>query len=89
MRFIRFVDRLSLWTGNLAAWLVLPLLVVVIHEVALRHLFNAPTAWGYDTSWMIFSAQFLIGGAFTLLRKGHIRIDIVYNVFSGAQEARI
>jgi len=55
---------------------------VVIYEVFQRHILNAPTRWGYDVLWMLFSAQFLLGGAFTLLRKGHIRIDIVYGVLS-------
>ena len=82
MKFIKVIDKISEWTGEVSAWLVIPLLIVVVHEVIMRHVFNAPTAWGYDTCWMLFSAQFLIGGAFTLLRKGHIRIDIVYGILS-------
>jgi len=82
MKVIKAIDRISEWTGGFSAWLVIPLMLVVIHEVVRRHLLNAPTSWGYDTCWMLFAAQFLIGGAFTLLRKGHIRIDIVYSVLS-------
>jgi TRAP-type mannitol/chloroaromatic compound transport system permease small subunit len=82
MKFIKIIDKISEWTGAVSAWLVIPLLIVVVHEVIMRHVFNAPTAWGYDTCWMLFSAQFLLGGAFTLLRKGHIRIDIVYAILS-------
>ncbi len=82
MLLFKIIDGASRLTGNLAAWLVIPLLFVVVHEVTARHVFNAPTGWGYDTSWMLFSAQFLIGGAYTLLQKNHIRIDIVYNLLS-------
>jgi len=82
MGFIKFIDRISEWTGGLAAWLIIPLLAVVVFEVMMRHVFNMPTKWGYDTSWMLFAAQFLIGSAYTLLHKGHIRIDIVYNLLS-------
>jgi TRAP-type mannitol/chloroaromatic compound transport system permease small subunit len=82
MRFVKFIDRISEWTGSLAAWLTIPLMVVVVTEVIRRRVFDAPSQWGYDTSWMLYSAQFLIGGAYTLLRKEHIRIDIVYNVLS-------
>lgn len=57
-------------------------MLVVIHEVGRRHFFNAPTGWGYDTSWMLYSVQFMIGGAYTLQRQGHIRIDIIYNLLS-------
>jgi TRAP-type mannitol/chloroaromatic compound transport system permease small subunit len=82
MPFVKTVNRLSEWTGSLSAWLVVPLMLVVLYEVTMRHFFNSPTVWGYDVSWMLFAAQFVLGGAFTHLRNGHIRIDIVYGALS-------
>lgn len=81
-RIVRLIDTISEWTGALAAWIVIPLMAVVLIDVFQRHVLNDPTYWGYDVLWMLFSAQFLLGGAFTLLRKGHIRIDIVYGILS-------
>ena len=80
MKWIKTIDRISEWTGIAAAWLVLPLTLLVTYEVAMRHFFNQPSNWGYDTCWMIFGLQFMVGGAYTLFHKGHVRIDIVYNV---------
>jgi TRAP-type mannitol/chloroaromatic compound transport system permease small subunit len=82
MRVLKYVDRISEWTGIVVAWIIIPLMLLVTYEVVRRRVFNAPTVWGYDTCWMLYSAQFMIGGAYTLLRKGHIRIDIVYNILS-------
>jgi TRAP-type mannitol/chloroaromatic compound transport system permease small subunit len=82
MPFIKIVNRLSEWSGFVSAWLCIPLMLVVMYEVVMRHFFNSPTSWAYDTSWMIFAAQFMLGGAFTHLRKGHIRIDIIYGALS-------
>lgn len=82
MWLIRVIDRINQWSGAFSAWIVIPLMLVVMHEVFRRHFLNAPTGWGYDTCWMLYSAQFMLGGAYTLLKKGHIRIDIVYNVLS-------
>ena len=82
MRIVKLIDKISEWTGALSAWIVIPLMLVVMYEVVMRHFFNSPTAWGYDVSWMLFAAQFLLGGAFTHLRNGHIRIDIVYTTLS-------
>jgi TRAP-type mannitol/chloroaromatic compound transport system permease small subunit len=82
MLFVKTVDRLNEWVGSLSAWLVIPLMLVVISEVSMRHFFNSPTSWAYDVSWMVFAAQFVLGGAFTHLRKGHIRIDIIYGALS-------
>jgi TRAP-type mannitol/chloroaromatic compound transport system permease small subunit len=82
MGFVKIVDRFSQWTGALSAWMVIPLMLVVMYEVVMRKFFNAPTTWVYDVSWMLFAAQFLLGGAFTHMRNGHIRIDIVYATLS-------
>ena len=82
MKFVRFVDALSAKVGTFAAWLVIPLMIVVIYEVIVRHFFNSPTIWTYDTLWMLYSVNFLFGGAFTLLQKGHIRIDIIHDTLS-------
>ncbi len=82
MRVIKFIDQISEWVGRISAWIIIPLTLVVIYEVILRHFFNAPTGWGYDTLWMLYSAQFMLGGAYTLLKRSHVRIDIIYNTLS-------
>jgi TRAP-type mannitol/chloroaromatic compound transport system permease small subunit len=82
MKVLKYIDKISEWTGIVSAWIIIPLTFVVVYEVIMRHFFNAPTGWGYDTLWMLYGAQFMIGGAYTLLKKGHVRIDIVYNTLS-------
>lgn len=82
MKVLSYIDKISEWTGTISAWIIIPLTFVVIYEVVMRHFFNAPTGWGYDTLWMLYGAHFMIGGAYTLLKKKHIRIDIVYNILS-------
>ena len=82
MYFVSLVDRFTAKVGTVAAWLVVPLMVIVVYEVIVRHIFNAPTLWTYDTLWMLYSANFLLGGGFTLWKKGHIRIDIIHDTFS-------
>jgi TRAP-type mannitol/chloroaromatic compound transport system permease small subunit len=82
MKILEYVDKISEWTGIVVSWIIIPLTFVVVYEVIMRHFFNAPTGWGYDTLWMLYSAQFMIGGAYTLLKKGHVKIDIVYNTLS-------
>ena len=80
MKWIKHIDRISEWTGIAAAWIVVPLTLLVTYEVVMRDFFNRPSNWGYDVCWMLYGLSFMIGGAYTLLHKGHVRIDIVYNV---------
>lgn len=79
---VRVIDRFTLRTGALAAWLVVPLVAVMVYEVFARYLFHAPTIWAYDTTYMLYGTHFMLGAAYTLYRGGHIRTDVFYQNWS-------
>jgi TRAP-type mannitol/chloroaromatic compound transport system permease small subunit len=60
-----------------SAWLIYPLIFVIMYEVAMRYVVGRPTNWVYDMTWIIFGAFSFLGGAFTLAEKGHVKADIV------------
>lgn len=77
---IRVIDSVNDRLGKLAAWIVVPLTVIVLLEIGLRYFANQPTIWVYDVSWMLFSVFFLLGGGFTMVHKRHVRIDLLYSM---------
>jgi TRAP-type mannitol/chloroaromatic compound transport system permease small subunit len=76
--FIRTVDAFSEWSGRLVAWLIFPMVLSLVYEVVARYLFNAPTVWAYDMTYILYGTFFMLGAAFTLKRGGHIRTDMLY-----------
>jgi TRAP-type mannitol/chloroaromatic compound transport system permease small subunit len=81
-RFLLFVDRLSMWMGKTFAWCILILTFAVSYEVFVRYALRAPTAWAYDVSYIMYGALFLMAGAYTVSRDGHVRGDVVYRLWS-------
>jgi TRAP-type mannitol/chloroaromatic compound transport system permease small subunit len=79
---VRTIDGLSLWSGRLFCWLVVPLVVGLTYEVFARYVFHAPTIWAYDVAYMLYGSHFMLGAAYTLYRGGHIRTDIFYQNWS-------
>jgi len=75
------INRVTRSFGFLGAFLVFPLAFVVVYEIAMRFLFNMPTVWAYDVSWLLFGAMFLLGGAYTLQEERHVRVDIIFRLF--------
>ncbi len=75
------IDKVTKFVGYLAAFLAIPLTLAVVYEVGMRFLFNKPTQWVYDISWMLFAAMFLLGGAYTLQEERHVRVDIIFRAF--------
>jgi TRAP-type mannitol/chloroaromatic compound transport system permease small subunit len=50
----------------------------LVYEVTARYVFKAPTEWAYDVTYMLYGSIFMLGAAFTLLKKAHIRTDLFY-----------
>lgn len=80
---IRAIGTLSEWVGKAAAWLTLPLLVVLGGSALWRSLdLGASIPWAQDVGYMIYATHFLLGAAFTLKKSGHIRTDFEYRKWS-------
>jgi TRAP-type mannitol/chloroaromatic compound transport system permease small subunit len=80
-RFLLFIDRLSMWTGKIFAWCILILTFAVSYEVFVRYVLRAPTAWAYDVSYIMYGALFIMAGAYTVSRDGHVRGDFLYRLW--------
>ncbi len=78
-RFLAFADRVSTWSGKAFAWLIVLLMLVVCVEVFKRYVLNAPTAWIFDANAMLYGTLFMMCGAYTLARNGHVRGDFLYS----------
>ncbi len=76
--YLFFIDRVSAWAGKLFSWLICLLMVVVCVEVFKRYILNAPTAWIFDFTNMLYGTLFMMGGAYTLAQNGHVRGDFLY-----------
>ena len=86
---IKVIDAFSERTGNLFAWLCVPLAIVVFYEVVSRYFFDTPTIWAYDLSFMLYGALFMLGAAFALRRGAHIRTDMLWEKFSDTTKGKI
>ena len=82
IRMVRVIDRFTDATGTLVAWLNLPLVAVVAYEVLMRYAFDAPTAWVFDMTYMLYAAVFMLGAAFALHKGAHIRTDFYFEKWS-------
>jgi TRAP-type mannitol/chloroaromatic compound transport system permease small subunit len=73
------VDRISTWAGKATSWLIVLLMLVVCGEVFKRYILNAPTAWIFDLSNIIYGTFFMLCGAYTMAQDGHVRGDFLYS----------
>ena len=79
---INAIDKISDWSGRVTAWLIVPMTLAVTYEVVARHFFRAPTIWAFDVTYMLYGTHFMLGTAYTLMRIGHVRTDMLYQNWS-------
>jgi TRAP-type mannitol/chloroaromatic compound transport system permease small subunit len=86
---VRAIDAVSTAAAWLAGWFIVPITVAVTYEVVARYAFNAPTRWSYEVGYMLYGAQFMLAAAYTLLKGGHIRTDVLYERWSVRTRATV
>lgn len=82
IRFVRVIDKFTDTTGVWIAWLNVPLVLAVAYEVIARYVFNAPTIWSFDVTYMLYGTIFMLGCAYALHKGAHIRTDFFYEKWS-------
>jgi TRAP-type mannitol/chloroaromatic compound transport system permease small subunit len=81
-RFLRSLDKVGDWSGRVCIWLIVPLTILVVFEVISRRIFNAPHIWATEVTDYIYGPHFMLVAAYTLLHRGHVSIEVIYEHFS-------
>ncbi|MCH7888065.1 MAG: TRAP transporter small permease subunit [Proteobacteria bacterium] len=89
VRFILLVDRFTGWIGKAFAWCILLLTFGVAYEVFVRYAMRDPTSWAFDLSYMMYGSLFMMAGAYTLARDGHVRGDVLFRLWRPKVQATV
>jgi TRAP-type mannitol/chloroaromatic compound transport system permease small subunit len=87
--FLLFVDRISTWLGQAFAWLIVALTLMITYEVFSRYVLNDPHDWALNAQVMMYGTLFMMAGAYTLAKGGHVRGDVLYGFFRPRTQASI
>jgi len=85
--FLSKIDAISIWSGNIVSVINPIVVVVVVYEIVMRFIFNAPTIWANEATVSLSALGYLLGGAYSLYYKAHVRVDMLYLKFSSRTRA--
>ena len=75
------VDQISTWIGHAFSWLIVALTFMITWEVFSRYVLDNPHPWAFDVMSMMYGSLFMMAGAYTLSKNGHVRGDVLYGFF--------
>ena len=83
------IDKISTFVGKMFSWLIVTLTFLITYEVFSRYALSAPHAWAFDAMIMMYGTLFMMAGAYTLSKNGHVRGDVLYGFFPPRMQATI
>jgi TRAP-type mannitol/chloroaromatic compound transport system permease small subunit len=81
----RFID----WAGRAVAWLTLLMVVVTFVVVVLRYVFDIGWIGLQESVTYMHAMVFMVGAAWAMQQRAHVRVDIFYSRFSARTQAWI
>jgi TRAP-type mannitol/chloroaromatic compound transport system permease small subunit len=83
------VDRASTRVGQTSAWLIVALTCLIAWEVFSRYVLNTPHDWALDVQIQMYGTLFMLAGAYTLAKNGHVRgiVALTWAGWTFAQES--
>ncbi|HEX2334003.1 MAG TPA: TRAP transporter small permease subunit [Burkholderiales bacterium] len=84
-----FIDKVSTFVGHAFSWFIVGLTLLVTWEVFSRYALDDPHAWAFDAMAMLYGSMFMMAGAYTLAKNGHVRGDVLYGFFHPRTQATI
>ena len=88
-RTVNFIDSINDWVGRAISWLLVLMVLNVFFVVVLRYVFGFGAIWMQELYVWSHAIVFLMGAGYTLLHKGHVRIDLIYRSASNKYKSLI
>jgi TRAP-type mannitol/chloroaromatic compound transport system permease small subunit len=88
-KILLFVDKISTFVGHAFSFFIVALTLHVAWEVFSRYVLDNPRAWAFDVMIMFYGTLFMMAGAYTLAKNGHVRGDILYGFFTPRTQASV
>jgi TRAP-type mannitol/chloroaromatic compound transport system permease small subunit len=83
------IDRISTFVGQFFSWLIVALTLLISWEVFSRYVLDRPHSWAFDVMIIMYGTMFMMAGAYTLAKAGHVRGDVLYGFFEPRTQATI
>ena len=88
-KLLLFIDKVSTFVGHAFSWLIVALTLLISWEVFSRYALDAPHAWAFDAMIMLYGTLFMMAGAYTLSKNGHVRGDVLYGFLEPRTQATL
>src|SRR5210317_2318078 len=87
--FVHAVEATNKVVGKFSMYLVFAMIGILLYEPVARNLFGKSSIWAVEMAQFTMAAYYLLGGGYSMILKGHVRMDLLYGLWSARKQAVI
>ena len=87
--YVKYVDYVSIKLGRMAMYTIFFMTGVLLLGSITRNILNMPLSWTVEMAQFILTGYYFIGGAYSMILKEHVRMDLIYDHLSTKNKARV
>lgn len=87
--FVHSVDRINTVVGKFTMYLVFMMIGILLYEPVARNLFDQSCIWAVEMAQFTMAAYYLLGGGYSMILRGHVRMDLLYGRWSDKKKAKM
>lgn len=88
-KFVHAVDKLNTFVGQVTMYMVFLMIAILLYEPIARNLFGISSIWAVEMAQFTMAAYYLVGGGYSMILKGHVRMDLLYGRWSDRKKAAV
>ena len=87
--FVQSVDATNKVVGTFTMYLVFAMIGLLLYEPISRTIFDKPLIWSMEVSQFTMAGYWLLGGGYSMILRGHVRMDLLYGRWSEKKKATV
>jgi TRAP-type mannitol/chloroaromatic compound transport system permease small subunit len=87
--YVKYVDYISTKFGRMAMYLIFVMIGVLLLGAITRNILNIPLSWTVEMAQFTMTAYYILGGAYSIQMGDHVRMDLIYGLYSDRTKAKI
>ncbi len=89
VKYVKYVDYVSIKFGRLTMYTIFLMIGVLLIGAVSRNILNIPLSWTVEMAQFIITAYYIVGGAYSVQLREHVRMDLLYDRLSDKSKAKI
>ena len=85
--FVRYIDAANKAVGKFAMYLVFAMMGILLFESLSRTILDRPHNWVVEMAQFFMAAYYLLGGGYSMILDGHVRMDLLYGRWGRRRQA--